>query len=132
MGEDQTRMRAQLALVAAAVGAASAFVPTTPPALRTARSAQISAVSSLSMASVSVQDGPSKIPCERGDTVREVMLNGKAELYYTMKGKLFNCNGNGQCGTCKVELLSGAPASFRLACQTAVDGDVTVRNKPDA
>ena len=99
------------------------------------------------MASVSVQDGPSKIPCERGDTVREVMLNGKAELYYTMKGKLFNCNGNGQCGTCKVELLSGAvtprtdaenkllngaPASFRLACQTAVDGDVTVRNKPDA
>ena len=83
----------------------------------------------------------------RGDTVREVMLNGKAELYYTMKGKLFNCNGNGQCGTCKVELISGAvtprtdaenkllngaPASFRLACQTAVDGDVTVRNKPDA
>lgn len=75
------------------------------------------------------------------------MLEGKQELYYTMKGKLWNCNGNGQCGTCKVELISGkvtprtaaeekalagAPATYRLACQTAVDGDVVVRNKPDA
>ncbi len=62
-------------------------------------------------------------------------------------GKLWNCNGYGQCGTCKVELLSGPttprtdaenkllakdPASFRLACQTCVLGQVTVRNKPDA
>ena len=83
----------------------------------------------------------------RGDTVREVMLAGKAELYYTLKGKMFNCNGNGQCGTCKIELiggkvtartdaenkaLKGQPATYRLACQTCVDGDITVRNKPDA
>jgi ferredoxin len=83
----------------------------------------------------------------RGDTVREVMLAGKAELYYTMKGKIWNCNGNGQCGTCKIELiggkvtartdaenkaLKGQPATYRLACQTCVDGDITVRNKPDA
>jgi len=137
-----------VALIAVAAGAASAFVPNAPLALRSTRSAQASSISSAQMASVSVQGGPSKIPCENGDTVREVMINGNAELYYTLKGKVWNCNGNGQCGTCKVELISGSvtprtaaeskllakdPASFRLACQTAVQkGDVTVRNKPDA
>jgi ferredoxin len=30
------------------------------------------------------------------------MLRNKVELYYTMKGKVFNCGGGGNCGTCKV------------------------------
>jgi ferredoxin len=73
------------------------------------------------------------------------MLNAKGFLPRT--GKFWNCNGGGNCGTCKVELISGSvtpktdaekkllakdPSSFRLACQTCVMGPVTVRNKPDA
>lgn len=106
-----------------------------------------SGLTSLDMASVSVQGGPQKIPCDRGEVLRTAMQIGQAEVYYTMKGKLWNCNGNGQCGTCKVDLVSGrvtprtaaedkllngCPPTYRLACQTAVEGDVVVRNKPDA
>ena len=76
----------QIAVLALTAGAASAFAPTGPLSLRGVRSTQQSCASSLKMASVSVQGGPENIPCERGDTVREVMLAGKAELYYTMKG----------------------------------------------
>ena len=53
----------QLALIAVAAGAASAFT-SAPFALRSERQTQASAVSSLSMASVSVQGG-AKIPCEK-------------------------------------------------------------------
>jgi hypothetical protein len=55
----------QVALIAVAAGAASAFVPNAPLALRSTRSAQASSISSAQMASVSVQGGPSKIPCEK-------------------------------------------------------------------
>ncbi|KAJ1635886.1 hypothetical protein T492DRAFT_963621 [Pavlovales sp. CCMP2436] len=56
-----------------------------------------------------------------------------------------NCGGAGQCGTCRVEVsgdgctprtaveqakLKGKPASYRLACQTVVNGDITVTTKP--
>jgi len=60
-----------------------------------------------------------------------------------------NCGGLGQCGTCVVEVLDGArnlsprsdveqvyladrPASYRLSCRTTVNGDVSVRTRPDA
>ncbi len=66
---------------------------------------------------------------------------------YTFSGKLMNCGGYGQCGTCVVEVLAGAenlsprtaveerklkkwPDSCRLACQTLVNGPVTVVTKP--
>ena len=66
---------------------------------------------------------------------------------YTFSGKMMNCGGYGQCGTCIVEIVEGMenlsprtkveeqklkkrPPSYRLACQTLVNGPVTVRTKP--
>ncbi|MFQ3679812.1 MAG: 2Fe-2S iron-sulfur cluster-binding protein [Pseudanabaenaceae cyanobacterium] len=66
---------------------------------------------------------------------------------YKLYGKLMNCGGYGQCGTCIVEIVAGAenlsprtpaeisrlkrkPESYRLACQVLVNGDVTVKTKP--
>ena len=66
---------------------------------------------------------------------------------YTLVGKMTNCGGYGQCGTCIVEVVEGAenlsprteveerklkkkPASYRLACQTLVNGAVTIVTKP--
>lgn len=66
---------------------------------------------------------------------------------YTLRGKLMNCGGYGQCGTCIVEITEGMenlsprtevenrklkrkPPSYRLACQTLVNGPVSVVTKP--
>lgn len=81
-----------------------------------------------------------------GRILREVMLENRIDLYKTM-AKLLNCGGVGQCGTCIVDVVSGAehlsertpveeqklrkkPTSFRLACQTLVSGEVTIRTRP--
>eukprot|EP00891_Asterochloris_glomerata_P001349 jgi/Astpho2/1349/e_gw1.00024.56.1_t len=69
---------------------------------------------------------------------------------YTTWGKISNCNGAGQCGTCIVEALEdpdslldpaerdgaeGKPDSFRLSCQLNVgdgtnSGRVKLRTRP--
>jgi len=66
---------------------------------------------------------------------------------YTLVGKMMNCGGYGQCGTCVVEVIEGSdnlspktevekrklkkkPDSYRLACQTLVNGPVCIRTKP--
>lgn len=66
---------------------------------------------------------------------------------YTFTGKMMNCGGYGQCGTCIVEVVEGMqnlsprteaekrilrkkPDSYRLACQTQVNGPVSIRTKP--
>ncbi|MCY7321720.1 MAG: (2Fe-2S)-binding protein [Phormidesmis sp. CAN_BIN36] len=66
---------------------------------------------------------------------------------YTFGGKLMNCGGYGQCGTCIVEIVEGAdnlsprtdfenrklkkkPTNYRLACQALVHGSVSVKTKP--
>ncbi|MEB3178130.1 MAG: 2Fe-2S iron-sulfur cluster-binding protein [Nostocaceae cyanobacterium] len=67
---------------------------------------------------------------------------------YKLYGKMMNCGGYGQCGTCIVEIVEGAenlsprtdvenkflkkkPANYRLACQTLVNsGSVSVVTKP--
>jgi ferredoxin len=67
---------------------------------------------------------------------------------YKFVGKLTNCNGYGQCGTCVVEIVEGMenlspltdselsklkrkPKNYRLACQTMVNGgDVSVKTRP--
>lgn len=66
---------------------------------------------------------------------------------YTLFGKMTNCGGYGQCGTCIVEIVEGIenlspptdvenrklkkkPANYRLACQTLVNGPVSVVTKP--
>jgi ferredoxin len=66
---------------------------------------------------------------------------------YTLFGKMTNCGGYGQCGTCVVEIVEGLenlsprtevenrkfkkkPDNYRLACQTLVHGPVSVVTKP--
>lgn len=81
-----------------------------------------------------------------GANLRTKALENKIDLY-TMMGKLTNCGGYGQCGTCIVEIVEGMenlspptsveerklrrkPQSFRLACQALVNGPITVKTKP--
>lgn len=84
-----------------------------------------------------------------GANLRKTLQQGKVEVYDLM-GKLSNCNGAGQCGTCVVRVEAGAWGGrsqyeesklqakgwgkdplFRLACQTPVGpGDATVTVRP--
>ncbi len=81
-----------------------------------------------------------------GANLREKALQNKIDIY-TLKGKLTNCGGYGQCATCVVEIVEGMenlsaktdfeikalrkkPESYRLACQTLVNGDISVKTKP--
>ena len=67
---------------------------------------------------------------------------------YTFVGKLTQCGGYGQCGTCVVDIVEGSqnlsprsavegrmlkkrPSTCRLACQTIVNGPISVVTKPD-
>ena len=66
---------------------------------------------------------------------------------YTLFAKMTNCGGYGQCGTCIIEIVEGIenlsprtdvenrklqkkPENYRLACQTLVNGPVSVVTKP--
>lgn len=81
-----------------------------------------------------------------GANLRTKALENRIDLY-TLMGKMSNCGGYGQCGTCIVEIVEGMenlsertdfeerklrrkPTTYRLACQTLVNGNVTVRTKP--
>ena len=81
-----------------------------------------------------------------GANLREKALQNQVDIY-TLKGKLTNCGGYGQCATCIVEIVEGMenlspktdfekrrlkkkPESYRLACQTLVNGSVKVKTKP--
>lgn len=82
----------------------------------------------------------------QGANLREKALQNQIDIY-TLKGKLTNCGGYGQCATCVVEIVEGMenlspktdfekrrlkkkPDSYRLACQTLVNGAVSVKTKP--
>ncbi|MBD2020329.1 (2Fe-2S)-binding protein [Leptolyngbya sp. FACHB-36] len=81
-----------------------------------------------------------------GANLRFKALENNIDLY-TFMGKMMNCGGYGQCGTCVVEVVEGMenlsprtevetrklkkkPATYRLACQTMVHGPVSVNTKP--
>jgi len=81
-----------------------------------------------------------------GANLRQQALANGVDLY-TLTGKLMNCGGYGQCGTCIVEVVEGMenlsprtevenrklkrkPESYRLACQTIVKGPVSIKTKP--
>jgi ferredoxin len=81
-----------------------------------------------------------------GANLREKAIQNQIDIY-TLRGKLTNCGGYGQCATCVVEIVEGIenlsprtdfeekklrkkPDSYRLACQTVVNGDITVKTKP--
>jgi ferredoxin len=83
-----------------------------------------------------------------GSNLRKVLLENKIDVY-TLRGKLTNCGGGGQCGTCIVDITEGqyntnprgwrearifenkqAPDSWRLSCCTKIEGPITVHTKP--
>ncbi|WP_026735926.1 2Fe-2S iron-sulfur cluster-binding protein [Fischerella sp. PCC 9605] len=81
-----------------------------------------------------------------GANLRLKALENHIDLY-KLRGKLMNCGGLGQCGTCIVEIVEGMenlshrtevenymlkkkPETYRLACQTLVNGSVGVKTKP--
>ena len=104
---------------------------------------------------VTVSNGMANIKFEKEN--REVVAADGANLrlkaiqngidIYTLMGKMMNCGGYGQCGTCIVEVVDGMenlsprtevenrklkrkPGNYRLACQTLVNGSVSVVTKP--
>ena len=81
-----------------------------------------------------------------GANLRLQALQNKIDIY-TFMGKMRNCGGYGQCGTCIVEVDEGMenlsprtlvetrklkkkPQNYRLACQTLVNGPVSIVTKP--
>ena len=98
------------------------------------------------MANITFVKEDKEVFAVNGANLRKQALENKIDLY-TFKGKLTNCGGYGQCGTCIVEIVSGMenlsektdvenrklkrkPDSYRLACQTLVNGPVSVKTKP--
>lgn len=87
-----------------------------------------------------------EVVASQGANLRIKAIENQVDLY-TFGGKLMNCGGYGQCGTCIVEIVEGMenlsprtafeerklkkkPASYRLACQAMVNGAVSVKTKP--
>lgn len=81
-----------------------------------------------------------------GANLRLKAIENRIDIY-TLVGKMTNCGGYGQCGTCIVEIVEGMenlspptetekkklkkkPNTYRLACQTLVQGAITVKTKP--
>jgi len=98
------------------------------------------------MANIKFTKENQEIIAADGANLREKALQNQIDLY-TFKGKLMNCGGYGQCGTCIVEVVEGMenlsprteveqrklkkkPESYRLACQTLVNGPISVKTKP--
>ena len=87
-----------------------------------------------------------EVVCASGANLRLKAMENQVDLY-TFGGKLMNCGGYGQCGTCVVDITEGGsnlsprtavedrmlkkrPPSCRLACQALVNGPVSVETKP--
>ncbi len=92
-----------------------------------------------------VKEGKEVIAAD-GANLRIKAIENGVDIY-TFGGKMMNCGGYGQCGTCIVEIVDGMdnlsprtdfetrklkkkPANYRLACQTLVHGAVSVKTKP--
>lgn len=100
----------------------------------------------LGMANIKFVKENCEVVAAQGANLREKALQNGVDLY-TFMGKMMSCGGYGQCGTCIVEIVEGMenlsprtevenrklkkkPANYRLACQTLVDGPVSVVTKP--
>ena len=87
-----------------------------------------------------------QVGCIEGANLRKAALSAGVNPYKGLNN-LNNCGGVCQCGTCVVEVIEGAqnlsprsdveevyladrPANYRLSCRTSVNGDVTVRTRP--
>jgi ferredoxin len=98
------------------------------------------------MATIKFLNEDQEVIVADGANLRFKALENRIDLY-TFSGKLMNCGGYGQCGTCIVDVVSGGenlcprtaveerklkkwPSTCRLACQATVNGPVTVVTKP--
>jgi ferredoxin len=98
------------------------------------------------MASIKFVNEDKLVFAADGDNLRQKALENGIDIY-KLVGKLTNCGGYGQCGTCIVAIEAGMdqlsprtdaenrklkrkPENYRLACQTLVNGDVSVTTKP--
>ncbi|OAB56768.1 iron ABC transporter substrate-binding protein [Phormidium willei BDU 130791] len=98
------------------------------------------------MANIKFVNEDLEIVAADGANLRMKALENKVDVYKTW-GKLTNCGGYGQCGTCIVEVIEGMenlspptetekrklrkkPDSYRLACQVQVNGEVSIKTKP--
>ncbi|MBE9109798.1 (2Fe-2S)-binding protein [Nodosilinea sp. LEGE 07298] len=99
------------------------------------------------MANVKFVNEDAEIIVADGANLRFKALENRIDIY-TFSGKLMNCGGYGQCGTCVVDVVAGGenlsprtqveerklkkwPSSCRLACQATVHGSVSVVTKPN-
>lgn len=100
------------------------------------------------MANIKFVHEDKEVVAADGANLREKALQNDVDLY-TFMGKMMNCGGYGQCGTCIVEVVEGMenlspptevekrklkkkPDTYRLACQALVNGPVRVRTKPQS
>ncbi|MEW5857696.1 MAG: 2Fe-2S iron-sulfur cluster-binding protein [Cyanobacteriota bacterium] len=98
------------------------------------------------MANITFVNENQEVVAADGANLREKALQNGIDLYSLM-GKMMNCGGYGQCGTCIVEIVEGMenlsprtevenrklkkkPETYRLACQTLVNGPASVKTKP--
>lgn len=98
------------------------------------------------MANIKFVNEEKEVVAANGANLREKALENGVDIY-TFMGKMMNCGGCGQCGTCIVEVVEGMeglsprtdvenqklkkkPDSYRLACQTLVNGSVSIKTKP--
>ena len=98
------------------------------------------------MANITFVKEKKEVIAADGANLREKALQNGIDIY-TFKGKLVNCGGYGQCATCLVEIVEGLdnlsektdfekrklkkkPDNYRLACQTLVNGPISVKTKP--
>ena len=98
------------------------------------------------MANIKFVNEDLEVVAADGANLRTKALENKVDIYKTW-GKLTNCGGYGQCGTCIVEVVEGMenlsppteaekrklrkkPDTYRLACQVIVNGSVSVKTKP--
>ena len=98
------------------------------------------------MANIKFVKENQEIVAADGANLRLKAMENGIDLY-TFRGKMMNCGGYGQCGTCIVEIVEGIenlsprtevedrklkkkPKNYRLSCQTLANGPVSVVTKP--
>ncbi|MBV8883705.1 MAG: (2Fe-2S)-binding protein [Chroococcidiopsidaceae cyanobacterium CP_BM_RX_35] len=98
------------------------------------------------MANIKFEKENREVVAADGANLRLKAIQNGIDIY-TLMGKMMNCGGYGQCGTCIVEVVDGMenlsprtevenrklkrkPGNYRLACQTLVNGSVSVVTKP--
>ena len=98
------------------------------------------------MPTIQFVDENKSVTVADGAILRRAALENDIDLYKFV-AKMMNCGGAGQCGTCVVNIVEGVdnlsekttpelrklkrkPDTYRLACQTKVMGDISVKTKP--